>query len=802
MRQKVDDIIATGNRGQDVVVRAEARFADYATSGSEAPVYQGLVPVIESVDGVADARGSLFGTAVMIDPQGDPIQPMGPPTLGGAWDPHDFGLTAGRAPDGPDDVVIDDVTAERYGFSVGDPIQVVFQDSSEHFRVVGIAKLPSSYMGATIALFELSVAQRALGMVGSYNSISVQAEPGVSAQELRDRVARVLPEGLEAKTTAAASAEIRDQIDRVLGFVETALLVFAAVALFVGAFIIFNTFSILVAQRTREIGLLRAVGATRTQVVLSVLVEAVAVGLVASVVGLALGVVFAQLMIALLSAFGMEFIGTALQFRPRTAAVALIAGTLVTVVSAVAPARRAVQVPPVVAIGGWFQLPGRSLRRRIVLGGLVTAFGVGSLLVGLFADVPDALLVVGIGALATFIGVGMLSALIARPLSAVVGGPFARASEPANLGRQNAMRSPRRTASTAAALMIGVGLVGFITIAAASVKASATKTIQDTLRADYILQAGGIAQVGGVSPQVADRLRAEPAVGLVSEIRTGQFGLDDAATTLVGVDPATLPEVLDLKAADRDALEALTDRGVLVRDTVAEDRGWTVGDRVEMVFQKPGAREVPIDGVFAIDGLSADYLITLPAYQEDFVQGFDAQVYVLGTPDASAEELRAAVDRAVAPFPTVQVLDQAEYIAGQTRQIDGLLAFMQALLGLSIIIALLGIANTLGLSIIERTRELGLLRAVGMSRRQLRAMVRWEALIIGVIGALLGLAIGLFFGWALVKAMRDQGVTELSVPAMRLALYVVLAALAGVIASLLPARRAARLNILESISFE
>jgi putative ABC transport system permease protein len=803
MRQKIDDIIATGTEGQDVVVRAETKFADIMTVGAEAPVDEGLRLVIKSVDGVADASGSVFGTAVMIDEQGEAIQPMGPPTLGGNWDETEFDLGEGRPPTGPTDVVVDDVTAEKHGFAVGDDVQIVFQGSSEEFQVVGIVEMPASYMGATMALFDLPVAQRVLGFRRAYNSIAVQAEPGVSDEQLRDRVAAVLPEDYEAVTTAAATADVKDQLDRIMGFVETALLAFAAVALFVGAFIIFNTFSILVAQRTREIGLLRAVGATQAQVTASVLAEAVVVGLLASFVGLALGMVFAQGMIALLSAFGTEFSGTALQFRPRTGVVAVLAGSLVTVVSALAPARRATQVPPVVAIGGHLQLPGRSLRRRVIVGGLVTAFGVGSLLAGLFADIPNALAVVGVGALATFIGAGMLSALIARPLAAVVGGPFARASEPAHLGRQNAMRSPRRTASTAAALMIGVGLVGFVTIAAASVKASARSVIEDSMRADYVLQAGNVASTsGGVSTDVAERLRAEPAVGVVSQVKTGQFGLDDAATMLAGVDPMTLPQVMDLRAEDLAALGALTDGGVLVRDRVAEDRGWVVGDSIEMVFQKVGPQEVEIQGLYELSGLSADFLLTPAAYERDFVQGFDAQVYVLGAPAASPTELDAALERVVAPYPTVTVQDKDEFIASQTRQIDGLLAFMQALLGLSILIALLGIANTLGLSIIERTRELGLLRAVGMSRGQLRSMVRWEAVIIGVMGALLGLVIGVFFGWALVRALREDGVTEFAVPLAQLGLYVAIAAVAAILAAWLPARRASKLDILSAIVTE
>jgi putative ABC transport system permease protein len=476
-------------------------------------------------------------------------------------------------------------------------------------------------------------------------------------------------------------------------------------------------------------------------------------------------------------------------------------------VAALMPARRAAEVAPVVAIDGRVQERPGATRRRVLAGGIVTALGLAAILAGLFTDVPHPTYLVGAGALLLFIGLAILSVLFARPLAAFVGRPLAMAfGEPAYLGRENAMRSPRRTATTASALMIGVALVAFVTIVASSIKASANAVIDRDLHADYVIQpssmSGGFQQTG-VSPGIADALAHDLSIGEVSEIRQGQFGLHGVGKTLFGIDPFTLPHMLSFDDASVRSLSSLNDVGVLVRRRVAEDEGWRVGDNLPMQYQRVGTVQTPIQGFFDSDGLNgADYLITIGEYDNRYVQHMDAQVFVKGSPGATPAEIRTAIDEALAEYPNVKALDRSQYADAQARQIDSLLVFVQALLGLSVIIALFGIANTLGMSILERRRELGLLRAVGMTRGQLRAMVRWEAVIIGVIGALLGLAVGTFFGWALVRALREQGFTEFAVPFARLLVYVVLGAIAGVVAAILPARRAARLNVLEAIATE
>jgi putative ABC transport system permease protein len=806
VKSRIDAVLETSTSGTDVSITSASRFDEAGGSTTNVePIPASVLPTVQAIDGVEHAAGEIFGSAIIVGKDGEPIQPFGPPTLGAAWGSPSLVLTDGAAPDGVSDVAIDVDTASAQGFRVGDVVQVVTQDASRRFRIVGLLEMPEAWTGATLAAFSLPTAQRLMGLGNAFNSISVTAEPGVSPDVLRGRILDALPSGIEAKTSAELTAETRDALDQVVGIFQSVLLVFALVALFVGAFLIFNTFSILVAQRTREIGLLRAVGASRGQILTSVLAESVAVGLLASVFGIGVGILLAIGLIQMMGSGSSSILaGTSLQVTLRTGVVALVTGVVVTIAAALLPAIRATSVPPVVAIGGRVERPAGATQRRVLLGGIVTAAGIGSLLAGLFADVPHPLYLVGAGALVTFIGVAILSVLFARPLAGVLGRPLAMAfGHPAFLGRQNAMRSPRRTASTAAALMIGVALVAFVSIAASSIKASATSIINRDLHADFVIRSSSMATTmqTGVSPGILmDLARALPAAEM-SEVRVGQFGLGGAGKTLMAIEPLTLPDMISFDAASIRALSALNDVGVLVRRSVAEVEGWSVGHNLPMQFQRVGTVPTPIQGFFESDALSgADYLITVSAYERRYVQQLDTQVYVKGPSSATRAELLAAIERTIAEYPNVEAMDRAEYVGAQSRQVDTLLVFVQALLALSVIIALLGIANTLGMSILERTRELGLLRAVGMTRGQLRAMVRWEAVIIGVIGALLGLAVGMFFGWALVRAMRDEGFSEFAVPYGQLAVYLVLGAAAGVVAALLPARRAARLNVLEAIA--
>jgi putative ABC transport system permease protein len=403
------------------------------------------------------------------------------------------------------------------------------------------------------------------------------------------------------------------------------------------------------------------------------------------------------------------------------------------------------------------------------------------------------------GAVVVFFGVAILSPLIARPLARVIGWPFARAFRlPGALARQNAMRNPRRTASTAAALMIGLALVAFVSIFAASIKASTTKTLEDTVSADYILFNDNFQPF---SPEAAQRLAEQPQLAAVAGVRIGPWKLNGAGKSLSGIDPAAYQQVVRTEVT-AGSLDDLASGGLAVKDTVARANGWTVGERVPMEFPRTGVQQVPVKAIYKDNTLNGDYLLGLTDYERAYADQADSQILIKAAPGVAPADSRAAVDRVMADFPNVTVRDQAQFRDEQARQIDQIINLFYSLLGLAILIALFGIVNTLGLSIFERIRELGLLRAVGATRRQLRSMIRWEAVIIAVLGAVLGLAVGVFFGWTIVRALRSQGITEFALPAGQLVAFVVAAGLAGILAAILPGRRAARIDVLRAITTE
>jgi putative ABC transport system permease protein len=418
---------------------------------------------------------------------------------------------------------------------------------------------------------------------------------------------------------------------------------------------------------------------------------------------------------------------------------------------------------------------------------------------GLLGGPSNAAALVGLGAATVFFGVAILSPLIVRPVARFIGAPLPRlAGVPGKLGRENAMRNPKRTASTAAALMIGLGLVAFVGIFAQSIKASSDKILRETLKADYLVTTS---QFTGFSLDVAARLRSDRAFATVSEFRQGLFGLNGRAQQVQGVDPTNVDDVIQVDMKE-GSLAALGEDDILVYEEVAETRGWNVGDTVEAQFTRTGKQTLRIVGIYTDDRLLGPYVITLSTFQKSFVEQLDDIVLVKTGPGTSQAQARAAANRVAKEFPNVNLEDQAQFRQSQADQINQLLGLINALLGLAILIALVGIVNTLALSIYERTREIGLLRAVGMVRRQVRRMIRWESVIIAVFGALLGTAVGVFFGWAMVQSLKDVGISVLAIPGGQLVLYIVLAGLAGVLAGIMPARRAARLNVLEAIAYE
>ncbi len=810
MSKAFDELFDTIALDTDVVVRAESSFSSAGSGpgggGSEGrkPVQAGVVEDILEVDGVASARGDVQGYAQFVDPEtNDAIGGFGPPTIGLSWDPDSsvLQIREGSAPDAPDEVAVDAATARAHDLSVGQEIQVLFTGPPQTFTISAIVGFgdADNLAGATLALFELSTAQQLFDKVGVYDAISVDAQEGVSPSELRARIQAVLPQGVEAIASTTVADENTQAFNEGLGFFKIALLVFAFIALFVGAFIIYNTFSIITAQRTRELALLRALGASRSQVLASVLVEALVIGLVASAVGVGVGVLIAVGLQGLLSLFGIDLPSTGIQVLPRTIVVSLAIGTLVTLVASAIPARRAARVAPIEAMRSGAEVShGAPLRRRIVVGVVVSAVGIAALLYGLFGTPPSIGQLIGFGAAVTFIGIAMLSPLVARPVAHVLGAPLRRIGLPGRLGQENAMRNPRRTASTASALMIGLALVSMVTILTASLKASFDRALVETLRADLTITTSSFTPF---SPDVADRIRRVPEVAAVSAVRQNVFRYRGTEGFLTAVDPETIEEVATIDPIV-GTTASLTQGSVLVFEDVATEEGLRQGETITLEFPSTGEQEFVVGGIYGENRLVGDWVISIGTYEQNYTEQLDTFVLVKGDEGVTADRLQEAVEAAVGDFPNVEVQDQAAFRERQAGFIDQILGLVTALLLFAILIALFGIVNTLSLSIIERTREIGLLRAVGMTRRQLRSTVRWESVIIAVFGALLGLALGVFFGFSLQQALRGQGLSELEIPGVQLLVYVVLAGLAGVVAAVAPARKAARLNVLEAITYE
>ncbi len=811
MSKAFDELFQTATANTDVVVRSVAAFGPISSGpggggGSEGrePVPARLLGLVQGVDGVQSAHGDVSGYAQIVDPTtNEAIGGFGPPTIGTSWDPDSSVLKIrgqGHAPEGPDEVAIDAATADRHDIAVGDRVEILFEGGPKEFTVSATLTFGTAdnLAGATLAVFDLPTAQQLLRKDGVYDSISVIGGGNVSATQLQDRIQDVLPDGVEAVTGSTVAEESAKALNEGLGFFKVALLVFAFISLFVGAFIIFNTFSIITAQRTRELGLLRALGASRAQVLMSVLTEAALVGLAASAIGIAVGAVIARGLQGLLRLFSISLPTTSTTLLPRTIVVSLAVGTLVTVVASIVPARRAAKIAPIEALHEGQVTTTSSLRRRLMTGLVVAFVGVVLLGYGLFGSPGSAAPVIGLGTAMTFLGVAMLSPLFARPVARAIGSPLPRLGLQGKLGRENAMRNPRRTSSTAAALMIGLGLVAVVTILASSLKASFDAALQETLRADVTLTTGNFTPF---SPEVAKLVRDVPEVGAVSEVRQNGFRFQGQTSFIAAVDPLTIEDVATLDMLE-GSTAALNQGFVLVYRDVAEEHGLQLGDTVTLSFPATGPQEFIVGGIYGENRLVGDWVISTATYERLYQEQLDSFVLIKGKPGVPPSELRSAVGAAVGDFPNIEVQDQASFRAKQAGFIDQLLGLVTALLAFAVLIALFGIVNTLGLSIFERTREIGLLRAVGMSRRQLRSMIRWEAVIIAVFGALLGMAIGMLFGFALQRALSGQGLTTLSIPVAQLLLYVVFAGLAGVLAAVLPARRAARLNVLEAISYE
>ena len=807
MNATFDNVFGEATKNTSVAVRAESAFSTDDGTDQRENIAASLLRNVEEVDGVAEATPIVNGYAQVVGKDGDVVQNGQAPGLGTNWiDSKTLSplkLTDGRAPAGPDEVAIDGATAEKGGLAVGDRVKVLLKGPARTVELTGIFNYGDSnnLAGATMTAFETEFAQEVLTEPGKISAISLAAADGVSDEALLKRVREELPSGIEAITGAQLAKESADTIQNALSFFTYFLLTFAIIALFVGSFIIFNTFTMLVAQRTKELALLRAVGASRKQVTRSVMLEALLVGLIGSIVGLALGFAVALGLLKLMNTTGAGLPEGDLVFAQSTVIWAFVVGVGVTVVAAVLPARRAAKIPPVAALREGFTMPAASLRRRLIVGSIFTALGVISMATGLFGGADQPVLFVGAGAMAIFIGVATLSPLVSQPLVRLLALPLPRLFKtPGRLSRENALRNPRRTSATASALMIGLALVGAFSVMGASLKASFGEAIDNSIGADFVL---GTEQYAPLSTDAAKQVEKVDGVAEVGSIRwgTAKFGEGDGQDWISAVQPYVLDRLMTLEMIDGDARATLEDGELLVSKMVADNEGWKVGQEVSAEYAATGKDKITVGGIFEANPMAGDYLISTATYDANYSNKLDSAIMLTLEDGADVAAVRASLEKTMAvSFPNVEVMDQTEFKANQQGFVDTILALVTALLALAILIAVFGIVNTLALSVFERTHEIGLLRAVGMSRRQLRRMIRLESVIISVFGAVLGLALGTAFGWAIVTALKDLGVSVLSIPFAQLGIYLVVAGFVGVLAAVWPARRAAKLNVLQAIA--
>jgi putative ABC transport system permease protein len=801
-----DNVFGDASAGTSVVVQGTKPFNDSSNDERE-PVPNAVLDTVRKVPGVESAVGSIGDPgATLILPNGKTLSVNGPPTIGTAYQAgssaEPLRIIAGKAPVGLSQVAITGNTMKDKHLKLGDTVGVIGTGEEQTATIVGVTRFgaTNSLAGATLLAFDPPSAQQLFGTPGTWTTIKVVAQPGVSDSDLRTRVEKALPTKVEAVTGKTYGEQQADDIQRGLRFFNIFLQVFAGIALFVGMFLIFNTFSMLVAQRARELALMRALGASRGQVLRSVLLESVVVGLVSSLGGFGLGILLAEGFRSLMNAFGLGIPQGATVIELRTLVVCLVVGVTVTVVAAMVPARRASRVAPVQALRESGPAEERSLVRRTTVGAVITLLGVLALVGGLS---QESLPLLGLGAVLSFVGVTVISPLFARPVVGALASPFARLGISGVLGRGNAMRSPRRTSTTAAALMIGLALVAAISTLGSSAKKSVVKTVNDTLGADYVLHTS---QYTEFSPAPAEALEKQKDLADIAVFRQAQAevsvkGEKKGKEYLQGVQPDALAAVLKLDVM-KGSLAGMEQGGIALSRATARSLDVTVGDTLTLNWAKTGQQQSRVAAVYDNNQFAGGYLVSDGTFDKNVTNRKVVVIALKAAPGASVDSVRGSIETALKDYPNVKVEDQQEFVKKQGQQIDTFLNVLTGLLVLSVIIAMLGIINTLALSVIERTRELGLLRAVGLQRKQLKRMIRVESVVTALFGALLGVVVGVVFGYAFVTTLHDEGVTEFAVPWARILEVLVIAALGGVLAAALPARRAARLKVLDAIAAE
>jgi putative ABC transport system permease protein len=808
-----DTIFASSYEETDAVVSGRST-TDWSQSG-KALVPESALDRIRAVPQVDAAAGEIFdlnsnaNQAKLIDHDGKVVTGGGNPTFGLGVDPspqyerfNPLKLTSGRWAESPGEVVLDANAASKYDFGVGDPVEIEIGGPIRSFHVVGVAKFGdvATIGGATFAVFDVRTAQKLLDKDG-YDAISIAAKPGVSDAELVSALRKVVPATtMEVRTGAEQAKEDEKGVAEFIDIIRWVLLGFGGVALFVGAFVIFNTLSITIAQRTREFATLRTLGASRRQLLRSVILESFVTGLLASLIGLAAGLGIAALLTWIFTKAGIDLPRTETVFALRTVIVSLGMGTLVTLLAGVMPAIRATRIAPILAVREGAVVAGK--RRSPVWGigtiaAAVAALGAG-LYVGGIDTFPRIALLVG-GALVLFVGVAMVAGRLVRPLASVVSIPASRIGGPAGrLARENALRNPGRTAMTAAALMIGLALVTFVSVFGTGLRASDRNAITKQIDTDYAVLSQNTWT--GLPPVVGQAVAQLPRVDVASSVRYDRARVGSSNIDVSGVDPATITQVyrFDWKDGSDATLESLGMNGAIVRSSFAKGHDLSVGS--PFILRTPGAKPVHlvVRGTYSasrFDPLLGHVVVSQRAFDASFQTPSDMATFV------KSSEPKTHLKRALARYADARVLTENEFVDDRSSDLTDVLNLLYVLLALSVVVSLFGMVNTLALAVFERTREIGMLRAIGFTRRQTRRMVRHESVITALIGAGLGLPLGIGLAAAVTHALSKYGV-GLSIPVGSLVAFTVVAVIAGTLAAILPARRAARLNVLAALQYE
>ncbi|HEX7298716.1 MAG TPA: FtsX-like permease family protein [Solirubrobacteraceae bacterium] len=809
-----DTIFTVSNKGTDAAITPHKTIDTSNNGGTQPTVPASVLDQVRRSPGVASAEGSIFDAGTVLGKNGKRISKGGAPNFIASIADQPrfeaFRLKQGRRPQSADEATIDAATADKQGWKLGDKVCAVATAQRKCYTLVGTTQIAglSSFGGATVLDVTLPEAQRMLGKGTGFDEVQAAAKPGVSPQQLKSELARTLPASVDVRTgkeeASKQSSDIRDN----LGFLKTALFAFAGISLFVGAFLIFNTFSITVAQRMREFALLRTLGASRRQVWRAVIGEGLTLGFVGGVIGFALGIGTAALLRALFKLVGADLPSKGVVVESRTVIVTILVGTVVSLAASLSPAIRAMRVPPVEALREGAVPVARGAGRRLaVVAGVLLAVGVALMCVGLFGSVKSdsaAISFMGGGAALTFLAVALLSPRLVRPLASFIGRPIERVTGiTGQLARENSIRQPGRTAVTAAALMIGVALVTFASIFAAGAKATINGAIDSNLKSAFVVQ-----NTDGFSPFSGDVLRTVDGVDGVSSVSGVRFSQAKVRgvsgnQSVSSLDPRTFQGLykLDMKQGGDAAVRGLGPNQVLVKKGYADSHDTKVGDTLALTTPVGKRLALRVSGI-AEDkgGLLANLTVTNAVAQSQFGEPKDAFGLVGIERGANETAVKQQITRVLEQrYPEAEVLTNQEFKDDIGGQVNQLLGLIYALLALAVIVSLFGIVNTLVLSISERTRELGMLRAIGTSRKQVKRVVRWEAVITALIGAVLGVVMGVVLAVLFTRPLDDF---TLSIPVPSLVVVLVLAGVAGVGAAVLPARRAAKLDVLEALAYE